>query len=140
MSERTLVILKPDAVEQNLQNIIAAEFERAGLTVHWPTEITLDREMLEEHYAHHADKPYFQGICDFMMRGPCLVMIVSGPDAVRKVREIAGATRPSQADPKSLRGRFGKEPPGAGIENVLHASESVEDAEKEIRRFYGEDV
>lgn len=140
MSERTLVILKPDAVEQKLVDVISSEFGRAGLLVCWPTEITLTREMLAEHYAHHASKPYFPRICAYMMRGPCVVMIVKGPDAVKKVRDLAGATRPTQADPNSLRGRFGKETPEGGIENILHASESPEDAATEIRRFYGDEV
>lgn len=135
MIERTLVILKPDAVEQGIGREIMTEMLDAGLSILNLAQRSLTYAEVVEHYPHHAGKPYFPAIAAFMTRGPCIVMIVEGEDAVRRVREMAGATDPSKAAPETWRGRWGRHANGA-MENVVHASGTAAEAEEEIRRFY----
>jgi nucleoside-diphosphate kinase len=137
MTERTLVLLKPDAVEQALEARIRREIRRQGLAVTRQKLLRLTPQTVRAHYAHHVDKPFFPGLLAYMTRGPVIAMIVEGDDAVAVIRELAGATDPTKAAPHTLRARFGRKTPEGGVENVVHASEKTEEAEVEIARFFG---
>ncbi len=139
MEERTLVILKPDGVEKRLEATVANELTDLGLRINRRRKAVLKREVVAEHYAHHADKPFFPGLCNYMTRGPVVIMEVEGPEAVARVRELVGVTSPAKAAPHTLRARFGRCLPNGAVENVVHASEKPEEAEVEIRRFFGAD-
>lgn len=134
--ERTLVILKPDAVAQKLIQVILGEINRLNLSVTRFHRTVLTEAQVREHYAHLADKPYFPKIAAFMTSGPVVLAVVDGPDAVARLRKLAGATDPRQADPQSLRGRFGRVPPDGAMENVIHCSATVNEAAQEIHRFF----
>lgn len=139
MKERTLIFLKPDAVERGLEGHVTREFKLRGLRVTRRKKLRLTAALAGEHYAHHADKPFFPGLIAYVTRGPVVAMVIEGEDAVAAVREIAGATDPAKAAPQTLRARFGRRTADGRIENVIHASEKPEEAEVEIRRFFGQD-
>jgi len=129
--ERTLVILKPDAVKRGLVGKIIARFERKGL---WISQIKMDwpsREVFVEHYAHHKGKPFFDQLVSFMTSGPSIFIELRGVKAVTTVRRLAGDTY--EAAPGSIRGDFSEEYDGR---NVVHASDSEEAAISEIKRFF----
>ena len=136
MTERTLVILKPDGVEQGLETVVYHEISGLDLRIVQRREMRLSRKIVTEHYAHHADKPFFPRLCDYMTRGPVVAMVFEGPAAVIRVRELVGVTDPAKAAPQTLRARYGRRVPGGAVENVVHASENPEEAEIEIRRFF----
>lgn len=137
MIERTLLLLKPDGVEKDLERVIAEEVAALGLRVIDRKKMRLHRAIVTEHYAHHANKPFFPGLCAYMTRGPVIALIVEGDAAVAKIRDLVGATDPSKAAPESIRARFGRKLPDGRVENVVHASEKPEEAEVEIKRFFG---
>lgn len=132
--ERTLVIIKPEAVKERLIGEILARFERKGLRIARIRDGRVDRALARQHYAHHADKPFFEGLLDAITAGPVVFAIVEGPSAIAHVRNLVGATNPAEATPGSIRGDFARELPF----NMVHASDSPETAEAEIRRFFGE--
>lgn len=132
--ERTLVILKPDAIQRNLVGEIMSRFERKGLKLVACKMMRLDDAILAEHYAHHKNKPFFPSIKEFMKRSPVIVMTLEGTDAVKGVRFIAGATKGIEADAGTIRGDL-----AMSNQNLLHASDSTETAEKEIARFFKKD-
>lgn len=136
MAEKTLFLLKPDAVELGLEAVIERELSRQLLEVVRRRKFRLTPAMLREHYAHHADKPYFPRIVAYMTRGPVIALVLEGPMAVKQARNILGATNPQNALPWTLRYIYGKVDADGGIENVAHASENAEDAAKEIARFF----
>ncbi len=137
--ERTLIILKPDAVEKGLEELIRMEIGFLELRVARRRKMRLDAAIVTEHYRHHAEKPFFPGLCAYMTRGPVVAIVVEGDKAVSKMRAWTGATDPAKALPATLRGRFGKNMPDGSVENVLHASENPEEAKVEIRRFFGKE-
>jgi nucleoside-diphosphate kinase len=134
--ERTLVILKPDAVEQHLEPAIITALDALGLQCTGLRRAELAPELVRAHYAHLADKPFFPRIVEFMTRGACLIMVYEGRDAVAKVRRLAGATDPREADPQSLRGLYGRVTDDGNMENVIHASATPDEAATEIARFF----
>ena len=124
--EKTFIMIKPDAVRDRKIGEIVARIERMEMT-------TLERATVEEHYAHLADKPFFGGLCDFMTSGPVVKMVVSGLSAVSKMRTLMGATNPLDAAPGTIRGDFAVDVNA----NVIHGSDCLENAEIEIKRFFG---
>lgn len=140
MKERTLLLLKPDGVEQDLEQLIVSEVCRLGLHVVSRRRMQLDRAVVAEHYAHHADKPFFPWLCTYMTRGQVIALIVEGDGAVAKIRDLVGATDPAKAAPHTLRARFGRRRQDGCVENVVHASERPDEAEVEIRRFFGTEL
>ena len=124
--EKTFIMIKPDAVRDRKIGQIVARIERMEMT-------TLERATAEEHYAHLADKPFFGGLCDFMTSGPVVKMVVSGSSAVAKMRTLMGATNPLDAAPGTIRGDFAVDVNA----NVIHGSDCLENAEIEIKRFFG---
>lgn len=132
IKERTLVIIKPDALQRNLLGKIIEKLEQKGLKIVGLKMMQLDDVFLEKHYAHHKDKPFFESLKRFMKNSPVVVMVLEGLEAVRIVRLICGATSGRQADVGTIRGDFSMSTQA----NIVHASDSVETAEKEIWRFF----
>jgi len=133
MSDRTLVICKPDAVERRLVGEIISRLERKGLSVTEMRMTTITKELAGRHYAEHQGKPFYDDLVGFITRGPAVVMIVDGPDAWQVVRTLMGATNPRQATPGTIRGDLAIEL----TENLVHGSDSAESAEREIALFFG---
>jgi nucleoside-diphosphate kinase len=133
-NERTLIIIKPDAIYRNLVGEIITRFERKGLKIVGMKMIELTEDMLKDHYSHLADKPFFPRIVRFMQQAPVMVMVLEGLEAVDSVRLITGETLGRKADAGTIRGDF-----SMSIQaNVVHASDSVENAGKEVARFFEE--
>jgi nucleoside-diphosphate kinase len=141
VKEEVLVILKPDAMDKKLLSVIKKDIKNLNLRVIASKYITPTEEKLAEHYAHIQDTPFFDGVLDFMLcnHHKCNqlhIMVVEGVDAVNKIRTLAGATNPEEAEPNSLRGRFGNVTEDR-FENVIHASSSVEDGKREKQIWFG---
>lgn len=133
--EKTLIIIKPDALQRNLLGEIIHRFEKKGLKIIGLKMIQLDDVLLEEHYFHHKDKPFFEGLKKYMKSSPVVAMILTGLNAVNAVRLIVGPTKGYEADAGSIRGDFSM----SSQSNIVHASDSKENAETEIRRFFKQD-
>lgn len=130
--ERTLVILKPSCIERNLIGEVIGRIERRGLIICGMKMIQLDEAILREHYAHLVDKPFFPSIVESMVASPVIVMCLKGIDVVSVFREMTGVTNGRKAAPGTLRGDFCM----SGQLNIIHASDSVENAEIELARFF----
>ncbi len=133
--ERTLIILKPDAVQRNLVGEVISRFERKGLKVIGMKMMNVEDVTLEEHYAHIKDKPFFPGIRDFMKSTPVVVLALEGINTVSSVRLIVGPTKGWEAAAGTIRGDFSL----STQSNLVHASDSVEAAEVEVARFFKAD-
>lgn len=132
MSERTLVLVKPDGVRRGLIGEVIARIERKGLQITHLDLRTISRELAEQHYGEHVSKPFFAELVAFITSGPLVAMVVEGLDAVQAVRGIMGATNPIEATPGSIRGDFATE---IG-QNIVHGSDSVDSAKHEIGTFF----
>jgi len=130
--QRTLVILKPDAVTRGITWKIIDRLESKGLKLVACKMVMLNEEVLKEHYSHLVDKPFFPDIVKFMTSAPVILQVWEGVDAVDVVRLMTGVTNARQAQPGTIRGDFAM----SVARNVIHASESPEVAEKEIKRFF----
>ena len=131
--DRTLVICKPDAVERGLVGEIISRFENKGLGVVAAELRSLDEEVLSVHYAEHVEKPFYGDLVAFMSRSPAMVMVVEGPeDTYAAVRSMMGATNPRESAPGTIRGDYGL----TVTENLVHGSDSLEAAEREIGIFF----
>lgn len=130
--EQTLVIIKPGAVQRELIGEIITRFERKGLRLAGMKMIQLDDAILAEHYAHLTDKPFFPTIAASMKASPVIVCCWSGVDAVQVVRNMTGVTNSRNAQPGTIRGDFGM----SMQENIIHTSDSVENAAIELARFF----
>lgn len=131
-TERSLIIIKPDAIQRNLVGEIIGRFERKGLKLIGMKMMHLDDVIIEEHYAHIADKPFFPGIKKYIKSAPVVVVAISGVNTVEAVRTIVGPTKAFLAAGGTIRGDFAM----SGQSNVVHASDSVENGEIEIKRFF----
>ena len=133
--ERTFSIIKPDAEERNKIGEITAMLEAAGLRIVASKRIQLNQEKAATFYGVHADKPFFQSLCDFMCSGPIVVQVLEGDNAIQRNREIMGATNPDEADEGTIRKKF-----ALSLEkNSVHGSDSSENAAIEIKHFFSED-
>lgn len=133
MSQRTLVLLKPDAVRRGLIGEIIGRIEsKAGWTICALELRTLGRPLLEQHYGEHVGKPFYPPLMDFMTSGPSVVMVVEGERVIEGLRALAGPTDPIIAAPGSIRGDFGT----VVRENLIHASDSEESAARELKLFF----
>lgn len=130
--ERTLVLLKPDALQRGLVGAIMSRLEARGLKVVGMKLVQMDREMAGRHYAAHQGKPFFPGLVDFITTSPVVAMVLQGRAVVTSVRESVGATDPATADPGSIRGDFGLDI----SRNLVHASDSDEAAAREVSLFF----
>jgi len=133
-TEQTLSIIKPDGLEKNLIGEIVGRFEEAGLTPVAMRMVHMSRDEAEGFYEVHADKPFFDELVEFMTRGPCIVLVLEGENAIERNRMIMGATDPEEADEGTIRSDFAND---VG-ENTVHGSDSPENAEKEIKYFFRE--
>ncbi|MFA5051240.1 MAG: nucleoside-diphosphate kinase [Patescibacteria group bacterium] len=130
--ERTIVLLKPDALQRNLLGEIIARFEKKGLKIIGLKMMKLSDEVLADHYSHHRDKPFFGKLVNFMKSAPVIAIALEGLEAIEAVRLLCGPTSGRKADAGSIRGDFAM----SSQQNIIHASDSPETAEKEIWRFF----
>ncbi|MBI4713611.1 nucleoside-diphosphate kinase [Candidatus Uhrbacteria bacterium] len=130
--QKTVVLLKPDALQRDLLGEIINRFERKGLKIVGLKFIRLTDELLDIHYAHLSDKPFFESLKKFMMQTPVVGIVLEGLEAVSEVRKIIGSTNPRQADAGTIRADFSMNVPS----NLIHASDSEETAQNEIKRFF----
>ncbi|MET8541601.1 nucleoside-diphosphate kinase [Kitasatospora sp. NPDC036755] len=133
MSQRTLVLLKPDAVRRGLAGEIISRIERKAGWRFAAIELrTFDRATLEQHYAEHVGRPFYEPLLEFMTSGPSIALIVEGEEVVKGIRMLAGATNPLEAGAGTIRGDYAT----ITRENLIHASDSPESAEREIKIFF----
>ncbi len=130
--QTTLILLKPDTVERSLIGKVIARLENKWLKIVWLKMMQLDDSIIEEHYDFLADKPFFPSIKSYMKRTPVVALAVTGQNAIATVRTLTGATNPAEALPGSIRGDFGLTIDG----NIIHASDSEENAKIELNRFF----
>ncbi len=130
--ERTLSIIKPDAVAKNIIGEIYSRFEKAGLRIVAARMLHLSREQAEGFYAVHKERPFFGELVEFMTSGPIMVQVLEGENAIAKNREVMGATNPKDAAPGTIRADFAKEV----TENAVHGSDGPETAAEEIKFFF----
>ena len=133
--ERTFVMIKPDAVARRLTGEIVERFERRGFVVRGMKLIRVTDVQASGHYAEHEGKPFYPGLIEFIRSGPAVAMVLEGPAAVSTVRTMMGATNPLDSAPGTMRGDYALE---LG-ENVVHGSDSVESAEREIAIYFSAD-
>jgi nucleoside-diphosphate kinase len=134
--ERTLILVKPDAMQRGLAGEIVARFERRGLTIRAAKLVTVGRELAEEHYAEHAGKPFFDELVGFITSGSTFALVLEGEDAVGVTRTTIGATNPVDAAPGTIRGDLALAMP----DNLVHGSDSPETAEREIALWFGDEL
>ncbi len=131
-TEQTLSIIKPDAVERNLEKKIKLFFEKSGLKIQSSKKIHLSKEEAAEFYKVHQSKPFYDKLCTYLSSGPVIVMILEGFNAIKKNRELMGATDPTKAEPNTIRKLY-----GISIDkNSVHGSDSLDNAKKEIKFFF----
>ena len=130
--ETTLVLFKTDCVQNKLVGEILNRFEKEQFTIRGMKMIELSTELLEEHYSHVADRPFFPEIVNFMQASPVIALALEGDDVVSRVRELLGPTNSDEAEKGTIRGDFGV----GTMKNICHASDSVESAETELDRFF----
>jgi nucleoside-diphosphate kinase len=133
-AERTLVLIKPDAMQRALAGEILARFERRGLTVRAARLLRVDRELAERHYGEHAEKPFFGELVQFITSAPTLALVLEGEGAVAVVRETIGATDPANAAPGTIRGDLALSMP----DNLVHGSDAPDTAKREIALWFAE--
>jgi nucleoside-diphosphate kinase len=135
VTERALSIIKPDGVEKNLIGKIYSRFEKAGLQIIASRMMHLTQEQAEGFYAVHAERPFFADLCSYMTSGPVVVQVLEGEEAIKRHRDILGATNPAEAAPDTIRADF-----AASIEeNVVHGSDGPDTAAQEIAFFFTDD-
>jgi nucleoside-diphosphate kinase len=134
--ERTLVLVKPDAMRRALAGEIIARLERRGLELHAARLLTVGDDLARQHYAEHEQKPFFHELIEFITSGPTLALVVEGDGAIATVRRTMGATNPADADPGTIRGDLSLSMP----DNLVHGSDSPESARREIELWFGSDA
>jgi nucleoside-diphosphate kinase len=135
VTERTLVLVKPDGVQRLLVGRILARFEERGLKLVGLKLVHVDRALAEQHYAVHREKPFFGGLVDFITSCPLVAVGLDGPNAIAVVRSMVGATRPNEAAPGTIRGDFALET----AQNLIHASDGPETAAAELALWFSPD-
>jgi nucleoside-diphosphate kinase len=135
VTDRTLVLIKPDGVQRLLAGRIVSRFEERGLKIVGLKLVQVDRGLAERHYAIHRGKPFFDGLVDFITSSPLVAMVLEGPNAIAVVRSMVGATRPHEAAPGTIRGDFALET----AQNLVHASDGPDTAVSEIALWFGAD-
>ncbi|KZX13137.1 nucleoside-diphosphate kinase [Methanobrevibacter curvatus] len=134
MSEKSFVMLKPDAVSRRLVGKILARFEEKGLQIVAVKLLQISKNLAEEHYGEHKDKPFFNSLIEYITSAPSLALVIKGDDVISVIRKIVGATNPKEADLGTIRGDFAMD---MG-RNIIHASDSLESAKREITLFFKE--
>ena len=131
--ERTLVLIKPDAVQRGLAGEILGRFEQRGLVIRAARLVQVDRELAEKHYAEHSEKPFFGELVEFITSAPTLALALEGEGAIATVRRTMGATNPADSEPGSIRGDLALSMP----DNLVHGSDSPESAQRELELWFG---
>jgi nucleoside-diphosphate kinase len=144
MNQQTLVIIKPDGLKKSLTGNILTRLSETKLEIVAAKVVRVSRELAVEHYKHLKDKPFFEDLIkyiqgEFHNRRKVLAMVYWGEDAIKKVRDIAGATNPEEADPVSIRGAYGRITTKGIYENVIHTSSNEKEAEREIKLWFKPD-
>jgi nucleoside-diphosphate kinase len=134
LSDRTLILIKPDGVRRGLIGTVLSRLEGRGLRIAAMDLRTLDRETARQHYAEHEGKPFFDPLIEFITSGPLVALVAEGPRVIEAFRSLAGATNPIAAAPGTIRGDHAL----LVTENVVHGSDSPESAEREIKIFFPE--
>jgi len=134
VAETTLVLIKPDAVQRKLAGQILARFEGRGLSIRGAKLVQVDRALAEEHYAEHAEKPFFEELIAFITSSPTLALVLEGEGAIQLVRTTMGATNPADAQPGTIRGDLALAMP----DNLVHGSDAPESAEREIALWFSD--
>jgi nucleoside-diphosphate kinase len=130
--ERTLILVKPDAFARGLTGEVIARFERKGLRITALKHMQVARELAEQHYAEHAEKPFFGELVEFITGGPLVAMVLEGHEAIKAARQVIGATNPLEAAPGSIRGDYALEVQT----NLVHGSDGAESSAREIGLFF----
>jgi len=131
--ERTLVLIKPDAVQRGLAGEILGRFEQRGLVIREARLVQVDRELAEKHYAEHSEKPFFGELVEFITSAPTLALALEGEGAIATVRRTMGATNPADSEPGSIRGDLAL----SMQDNLVHGSDSPESAQRELELWFG---
>ena len=134
-AERTLILIKPDAVRRRLSGEILGRIEARGFTVRAGKLVTASRPLGEEHYAEHSEKPFFGELVEFITSGPTWALVVEGDDAIATMRKTIGATSPADAEPGTIRGDLAVSMP----DNLVHGSDSPESAAREVALWFSAD-
>lgn len=133
-SQKTLIILKPDAVKRKLVGEIIRRFENKGLSLSQMKLTTIGRDLAETHYGEHKGKPFYEDLVGFITGGPVVVMALEGPEAIKVARKLMGATKFTDAEPGTIRGDYAHDLTA----NLVHGSDSPESAQRELKLFFGE--
>ena len=142
--QRSLVLLKPDAVQRGIMGNIMTRFENAGLKVVGIKMVRVDRDFSKKHYADHVEKPFYKGLEEFIVEGPLVALALEGIHAVETIRKMVGATEPKKAAPGTIRGDFAHhsydyaDKKGIAIKNLIHASDSPENGKKELSLWFSD--
>ena len=134
--ERTLILVKPDGVKRNLVGEVLSRIETKGYTIVALKMMSADRELLVRHYAEHEGKPFFEPLVEFMASGPIVALIAEGNRVIEGFRKLAGATDPTVAEPGTIRGDLARDQGTKVVQNIVHGSDSVESATREISIFF----
>jgi nucleoside-diphosphate kinase len=134
--QRTLILIKPDAVRRRLAGEILGRIEQRGFVVRAGKLVTASRDLGERHYAEHREKPFFGDLVEFITSGPTWALVVEGEGAIATMRRTIGATNPADADPGTIRGDLAMSMP----DNLVHGSDSPESAEREVALWFGDEL
>ena len=138
--ERTLILVKPDGVRRNLIGDVIRRVESKGYNVAALKMVQADRAILAAHYAEHEGKPFYEPLVEFMMSGPVVAIIAEGNRVIEGFRKLAGATDPTVAEPGTIRGDLARDQGTKVVQNIVHGSDSVESATREIGIWFASDV
>ncbi len=136
-SEKTLILVKPDGVRRSLVGEVIARIERKGYSITALRMLDADRALLEQHYAEHEGKPFYEPLLEFMSSGPIVAIIAEGARVIEGFRSLAGATDPTVAAPGTIRGDLARDQGTKVVQNIVHGSDSPESAAREIAIFFG---
>ncbi|NCY10696.1 MAG: nucleoside-diphosphate kinase [Actinobacteria bacterium] len=134
--ERTLILVKPDGVRRGLVGEVISRIESKGYKIAALRMLTADKDLLANHYLEHQGKPFYEPLIEFMSSGPIVAMIAEGQRVIEGFRSLAGATDPTLASPGSIRGDLARDQGTKVVQNIVHGSDSVESAEREIKIFF----
>ena len=135
-NEKTLVLIKPDGVRRGLVGEVISRIESKGYLIEQSRMLTADRALLEDHYAEHKGKPFYEPLVEFMMSGPIVAIVASGNRVIEGFRSLAGATDPTLAAPGTIRGDLARDEGTKVVQNIVHGSDSSESAVREIAIFF----
>lgn len=135
-AERTLILVKPDGVRRGLVGEVIRRIESKGYKIAALRMLTADKDLLAIHYAEHQGKPFYEPLLEFMSSGPIVAMIAEGQRVIEGFRSLAGATDPTLASPGSIRGDLARDQGTKVVQNIVHGSDSVESAQREIKIFF----